>query len=196
MNNIEDNIIYPPNNEIWYTTIDGNIIDVDTIYINNNLLSNTYEDKGVLVFENDINSIQRLFMSNKQLTKVWLPNYEINSTEFAFTECTNLIQVNNSKQLKAIDGFAFGGCENLQQIEIDSNYIGNTAFFGCDYLNYVKISKRIESIGSAAFNYCTNLESINYEGTIEEWNKIDIYSDWRDNSVIKTIHCTDGDIIL
>lgn len=191
---VEQTSNIPPDNEIWYTTIDNNIIDVDTRYINNELLSNTYEDKGELVFKNAIDNITYLFNDKTQLTEVWLPNYKINSTIRAFCNCTNLTQVNNSVQLKYIEEHTFTGCESLQQIEIDSDWIGDNAFANCTSLNYVKISKRIEEISSYAFRNCTSLESIDYEGTIEEWNNIDIYSDWCDGSAIKTIHCVDGDI--
>lgn len=185
-----------PANEIWYTSTDSNIIDVDTEYINNELLSNTYEDKGKLVFKNAINNINYLFEDKTQLKEVWLPNYNISSNISAFANCTELIQVNNSKQLKNIDVDVFCACTNLQEIEIDSSSIQDTAFFNCTSLNYVKISKRVESISIDAFSGCTSLNSINYEGTIEEWNNIDIDNLWCQDSAITTIHCSDGDIQL
>ena len=186
----------PPNNEIWYTSVDNNIIDVDTTYINNNLLSNTYEDKGILVFENDVNYITGLFYNKSKLIKVWLPNCNIRQTVLAFGECTNLTMINNSKQLKNIEENTFRDCINLQQIEIDSGQIIDSAFSNCTSLKSVKISKRIEDIGDYVFYNCINLKSIDYEGTIEEWNNIDTRSDWRNGSVITTIHCSDGDIQL
>lgn len=180
---------------IYYTSNDGNIIDVDTRYINNELLSNTYGDKGELVFKNVVNQIGILFRFNTQLKEVWLPNYSITNTASSFRDCTNLIRVSNSERLRMEENI-FSGCINLQQIEIDSDWIGDSAFENCTSLSYVKISKRIESISDGGFAHCTSLESIDYEGTIEEWNNIDIYSDWCDGSAIKTIHCVDGDIQL
>lgn len=186
----------PPNNQIWYTSLDGNIIDVNTEYIDNELLSNTYGDKGMLVFKNAVDNINSLFIDRTQLTEVWLPNYNIISTVNAFSACIELITVHNIKQLKTIEENTFSGCINLEKIEIDSDWIGDEAFDNCISLSYVKISKRIESIDTNAFQNCTNLKSINYEGTIEEWNNIDIDSDWCTGSAIKTIHCSDGDIQL
>lgn len=191
-----EKLAIPPDNEIWYTSIDGNIIDVDTDWINNELLHNDYDNIGKLIFKNGINSIENLFIDKTQLTKVWLPNYDIFTTMYAFYGCTNLIRVKNSKQLKTIYENTFYSCINLQQIEIDSDLIGELAFCNCDSLNYVRISKRIERISYKVFKHCTSLESINYGGTIEEWNNIYKNSDWCDNSAIKIIHCLDGDINL
>lgn len=185
----------PPNNEIWYTSLDGNIIDITATSTNNTLLSNNYEDKGVLVFENAITNINNLF-NKTQLKEVWLPNYNILRTLNTFMYCSNLRQVNNSKQLKEIEEDTFYKCTNLLRIEIDSSWIGDYAFAYCASLNYVKISKRLGSIYEMAFRNCTSLESIDYEGTIDEWNNIYISDDWRDGSAITTIHCSDGDIQL
>lgn len=181
---------------IYYTSLDGNVIDVDTQYIDNELLRNTYKDRGELVFENGINNVHYLFNNKTQLTEVWLPNYNIFGTVSAFSNCTNLIKVNNSKHLKLIEENTFYGCINLQEINIDSDWVGDAAFDKCTSLNYVKISKRIKIISSDAFANCTSLKSIDYEGTIEEWNNINIDSDWCDGSAITTIHCSDGDIQL
>lgn len=181
---------------IYYKSTDYNIIDVNTQYINNELLSNTYEDKGVLVFKNAIDDINELFNDKTQLTDVWLPNYNILTTVNAFNGCIELVTVDNSKQLKYIEENTFNGCINLEVIKIDSDFILDNAFANCTSLMYVKISKRIENINMKAFADCTSLKSIYYEGTIEEWNNIDISSDWRDGSAITTIHCSDGDIQL
>lgn len=183
-------------NTIYYTSVDDNIIDVEIQYTNNELLINDYNNKGELLFRNAINSITYLFNDKTQLTEVWLPNYNILSTVSAFYNCTNLVQINNSKQLKMIEEHTFGNCINLQQIEIDSDCIGDHAFNNCTSLSYVEISKRIKTIHECVFSDCTSLESINYEGTIEEWNNIDIDSSWHDGSAITTIHCSDGDIDL
>lgn len=184
---------------IYYTSTDSNIIDVNTEYINSELLYNDNYgggNKNRLIFKDGINNISLLFKDKTQLTEVWLPNYNILYTESAFNGCTNLTVVNNSKQLKGIDRYTFLDCINLQQIEIDSLWISNSAFSDCTSLNYVKISKTIERIYNYAFGNCTSLESIDYEGTIEEWNSIDIEIYWRDGSAITTIHCSDGDIQL
>ena len=61
---------------------------------------------------------------------------------------------------------------------------------------YVKISKRLTDIYEMSFRNCTSLQAIDYEGTIEEWNNINISSDWCYDSAIETIHCSDGDIQL
>lgn len=185
----------PPNNEIWYTSTDGNIIDVDTTYINNNLLSNTYEDKGKLVFEKDVNNILSLFEDKTQLTEVWLPNIKIIDSISTFKNCNNLIKINNSEMLPVSESTC-ANCINLKEFIINSDWVGDFAFDGCVNLQYIKIPKTVTRIEVYSLRNCTSLESIDYEGTIEEWNNIDISSNWYYGSAITTIHCTDGDIQL
>ncbi|MDE5565794.1 MAG: leucine-rich repeat domain-containing protein [Anaeroplasmataceae bacterium] len=98
-----------------------------------------------------------------------------------------------------IDNYAFSGCKNLRNVEISDGvvWIGYHSFFGCEYLLNVTIGKNVGIIDSYAFNYCnflgnviisnyvfsigehafdwcSSLRNIYYEGTLEEWNNVDI----------------------
>lgn len=55
----------------------------------------------------------------------------------------------------------------------------------------IKIPKSVISIGEYAFFQC-GLERIIYAGTVEEWNTIDKARDWRENTSIKEVVCTNG----
>lgn len=70
--------------------------------------------------------------------------------------------------------------------------ISNYAFFGCSMLTRITIPNSVTSIGKSVFYDCTGLTSINYNGTKDQWSKINLNSEWDENSAIKTIHCTDG----
>lgn len=147
------------------------------------------------MFENDVSNIDGLFTNNKQLYEVWLPNIEDTSNSITFKECNNLTKVNNSESL-TIDEDSFYNCQSLQEIVINSSTILDYAFYACVSLSDVIISKKLKRISTKAFAKCFSLYSINYEGTIEEWYNIDIAEDWREDSELITIHCTNGDIDL
>ena len=68
--------------------------------------------------------------------------------------------------------------------------IGGSAFEGCGSLTSIEIPKGVTSIGYWAFENCSNLTDITFNGTMEQWNSINNYS--QTGSYV--IHCTDGDI--
>lgn len=59
----------------------------------------------------------------------------------------------------------------------------------------ITIPNSVTSIGSAAFYYCESLTSVEYNGTKEQWDKIE-KSGWEYKSYIQVIRCADGEIRL
>ena len=57
-----------------------------------------------------------------------------------------------------------------------SNFSENT-FEGCKNLKRVNISKKINKIPRNTFKDCVNLEEVYYEGSEEDWKKVDIFTD-------------------
>lgn len=96
------------------------------------------------------------------------------------------------------------GLEGCKEIRLDTN---QTSYIIPAYvvaiqdqaissgnLKSVEIPKSVKKIGSCAFAYCTQLKDIYYDGTKEEWSKIDFASYWDYKTPNYIIHCTDGDI--
>jgi hypothetical protein len=77
--------------------------------------------------------------------------------EDAFHNNTTITSVTTSDCLKSIDEDAFSGCTSLVSVTI-----GN----------------RVDYIGDDAFAGCTSLSVINFNGTEEEWNRIQKGLDW------------------
>lgn len=50
------------------------------------------------------------------------------------------------------------------------------AFRGCKNLKRITIPKRVKKIGRDVFAGCDSLEDVYFEGTMEEWEKIEIYT--------------------
>ena len=76
----------------------------------------------------------------------------------------------------AIRRDAFSGQNRITDIVLPSS-IGSLpmgAFAGCSELKRITIPKNVKSIREGTFDGCDNLEDIYYEGTMEEWKKINI----------------------
>jgi len=66
-------------------------------------------------------------------------------------------------------------CYKLKEVILPNiTKIENFTFSNCSSLESIFIPKFVTSIGDCAFLKCTNLKNIYYEGTKEEWDKIDI----------------------
>jgi hypothetical protein len=109
----------PADNEIWYTSSDGSVIN--PIYTHDftvNVVSNTYEnDKGVMTFDGDVTRIG----------------------EQAFEGCSGLTSITIPNSVTSIGNFAFAGCEGLTSITIHNSVtsIGAWVFTECSGLNYI-----------------------------------------------------------
>ena len=101
---------------------------------------------------------------------------------FEFPKCVTGITF--PKGITTIRGFGdqslFYGFPNLQTIRIPESVttIGDDAFCGCASLRGIVIPSSVTSIGKGALAGCTGLYTICYQGTEEQWNKIEKGSDW------------------
>ncbi len=168
-----------------------------------------------------LDSMPTAFLAHTPVKSIDIPNHITNISDWAFCDCESLTSITIPNSVTSIGDFAFRGCSSLRSITIPSNVTGigynvfarcsgltsviipnsvtsisNEAFRGCSGLTNVTIGNRVTRIGYMAFEGCRNLNYIKYMGTIDQWNKIHISSDWNGLSPIKTIHCIDGDIEL
>ena len=72
----------------------------------------------------------------------------------------------------------FQGNDKVTDIILHSNIRGipQGAFRGCKNLRRITIPKGVRRIGKDVFAGCDSLEDVYYEGTIEEWEKVEIYT--------------------
>ena len=73
---------------------------------------------------------------------------------------------------------AFQGNDKVTDIILHSGIHGlpDAAFKGCTNLKRLTIPKNTIKIGRDTFAGCDSLEDVYYEGTIEKWEKIEIYT--------------------
>lgn len=110
------------NNEIWYTSSDGNIV---TPYKSNvfggTIISNTYNNgKGIIKFETDVISIgNQAFWGCSSLTSVSIPNSVTSIGGSAFYRCESLISITIPDSVTSIGQEAFRYCSLLSSITFE-----------------------------------------------------------------------------
>ena len=108
-----------PNNEIWYTSSDGKIVEP---YMTNvfgaNIVSNTYKDgKGVITFDGDITTMGNdAFRNCDNLTSVTIGDSVTSIGEEAFYQCQSLTSVTIGDSVTTIGNYAFYYCTSLTSV--------------------------------------------------------------------------------
>ena len=105
---------------------------------------------------------------------------------------------------RLIASSAFFRCDLLKSVTIPNSIasIGERVFEGCDSLISITIPSSVMGVGANAFLDCRELSIINYKGTKEQWNKIELDDNWnnicrfKEERYIQIIRCSDGEIHL
>lgn len=137
------------------------------------------------------------FKSNDILRFEVPPNIQI--IEYGAFNLSYLKDITFSEgcQLALIKRKAFADTE-LESIKLPNGlmHLESYVFEDCIKLKNVFLNKDICSIGEYCFYGCDNLEKIYYDGTMRDFEKIDIESSWVYGSNVNSIICRDGVIEL
>lgn len=138
----ENNI---PNNKIYYTTTDGNVITPYSKSFGATITSNVYENgNGVITFDGNVTKIS------------------------SFKDCTTLLTITIPESVTNIGGYSFDGCVNLKDINMPNGLttIGEGAFLECTSLSEISIPSSVNTIKYDAFKGCTNLNNIQFPNSV------------------------------
>ena len=163
-----------PNNQIWYTSTDGEIVEPYSGEYNEyadahttfgvNIVSNTYVDgKGVIEFDGDVTTIGYwAFWDCASLTSVTIPDSVTSIGDFAFYYCSSLTSITIPNSVTSIGYDAFAECSSLTSVTIPDSVteIGGNAFAECSSLTSITIPDSVTMIGEVAFFSCKSLTSV------------------------------------
>ena len=167
----EENDTSSANKEIWYTSIDGNVVNPsDDNAFGTVILSNTYENgQGVIKFDIQVTSIGcGAFCYCDNLASVTIPDSVTSIGEGAFSYCSSLTafygkfaSADNRCLIvdSILNSFAPAGLTSYT-IPDSVTKIGDYAFCYCDNLANVTIPDSVTSIGYGAFLGCISLTSV------------------------------------
>ena len=159
-----------PDNQIWYTSNDGNVIDVRTQPevgsitaehgLGSRIISNTYYDKGIIKTNGVITQIGIMaFQYKTSLVSIMFPKPVSAIYHHAFGGCASLSQIDLSS-VTTIGDYAFSNCASLSQIDLRSvTTIDDYAFSNCASLSQIDL-RSVTTIGDYAFSNCASLEEV------------------------------------
>ena len=164
-----------PNNQIWYTTTDGEAIDISLALwdeiTNISAISNVYENgRGVLTFNGNVTTIINYAFNYGMATlkSVVMPKTVRHIGYGAFQGCENLESITFSRDLLTIDDYAFNYCTSLKSLVLPERLssIGLCAFAKCSSLEEIILPEGLKSIGARAFSWC-NIKSVTIPESVE-----------------------------
>ncbi len=155
---------------------------------------------NAVVIEDGVTSIGGFAFSDcRNLTSVTVPDGVTSIAYYAFKECSSLSSITIPNSVTSLGESVFQNCTSLTSIKIPGGVtsIANNAFNGCTGLSSITLADSVTSIGYYAFQDCTNLakinipdgitnidqyaffgctalKTVNYGGSEEQWNAIEI----------------------
>ena len=69
-------------------------------------------------------------------------------------------------------------------------------FWNCTNIQSVTFDSKLKRINGYLFENCPKLTEIQFLGTIEQWESVTKDGNWKKNSNLKVVKCTDGDLNL
>ncbi len=143
-----------------------------------------------------ITSIQdHTFEGCSGLTALRIPSSVNHIGVMAFADCTSLAEITLPESLNGVGSQMFYNCTVLKEITIPKivRTIQREMFYNCTNLKKATFSTDLNKIDENAFFGCDSLAQVYYEGTQEQWEKVEV-SAGNDAILRAEVHLGDGSI--
>lgn len=101
-----------------------------------------------------------------------------------------------SADRKTLIQYATGKNEASVTIPDSIEIIESEAFRDCRAFTNVTVPESVTKVNKDAFKNSKNLSALIYQGKKKQWKKISLHSEWKSDSEIYSVSCTDGVIKL
>ena len=111
---------------------------------------------------------KNLYLNNKLVADLVIPNSVTSIRDGAFSGCTSLTSVTIPDSVTSIGDRVFSGCTSLTSVTIPDSVtsIGSSAFYECTSLASITIPDSVTSIDWYAFEGCISLTSITIPNSV------------------------------
>lgn len=177
----------PAANEIWYTTTDGQSIEISMAGISSNVYAS---GKGIITFEENVTQItDDAFSACPTLKTVALPEGLTYIGNNAFYDCSQLTTINMPSTVTSLGILPFEGCTCLPVVNHvfyagdvavgvddkgystytlkDNTRLIASAFVSCLSLTSLTFPSSLERICAGSFFGCSSLESITLPDSVK-----------------------------
>ena len=182
----------PANNEIWYKTINGDVVEpftsspVQCDLVSASYITNVYNAEigyGIMTFEKEITQVNmQAFYNAVSVQTIILPESVERIGQAAFQGCSNLENIHIGKSVKQIDYNAFYNCSNLKKVDIsDLSAWCNISFYHyasqpLHYAHKLYVNNRllrnlyvpndVNEIREMSFYCCESIETILFSANV------------------------------
>jgi len=131
---------------------------LENIYVSENNM--TYSSIHGVLFNKDHTKLLQ-YPSHKVGELYDIPDTVTIVSNYAFFNCTKLVNIKIPESVEKIGSYAFGYCTGLRHLEIpQAKEIGNDAFVGCENLESISLPDGMEYIDGSVFMDCDNLTNV------------------------------------
>lgn len=180
----------------YYCSVGGNLFNKEKT----ELLKYSSKEETVYSIPEGVETVrENAFSRCANLAEIYMPDSVTAICDYAFYSCANLSKIKFSQCVKTIGEYAFWACNNLNNVELPESVdtigrealtycrnlesitipdgiiaLPNGVFRGCNKLTEVTLPNSIKSIAYSVFEQCSKLEQVYYNGTKEQFKKINI----------------------
>ena len=120
----------------------------------------------------------KLYLNNKLITDLVIPDGVTSIGSSAFRDCSGLTSITIPSSVTSIGNGAFYGCSGLTSVTIPNSVtsIGSSAFYRCSELTSITIPDSVTSIGQSAFYNCSKLTSVTIPNNVTSISQSTFYN--------------------